>query len=105
MAKRKMKIRTWRKGEGALVKAIVFHPMETGMRKNKTTGDNIPAHYIEQVVCELNGKTILTCLWGVSMSKNPFLSFNIKKVNKGDTLQLSWVDNQGNRDTAQAEIK
>ena len=31
------------------VKALIKHPMETGARKNKKTGDMIPAHYIQEV--------------------------------------------------------
>ena len=31
------------------VKALIKHPMETGQRKNKKTGDMIPAHYIQEV--------------------------------------------------------
>ena len=31
------------------VKALIKHPMETGQRKNKKTGDFIPAHYIQEV--------------------------------------------------------
>ena len=29
------------------VKALIKHPMETGQRKDKKTGDLIPAHYIQ----------------------------------------------------------
>lgn len=104
MAKKKMKIRAWSKGDSATVKAIVFHPMETGLRKDKATGKKIPAHFIEELQCKLNGKTVLTCLWGPGVSKNPFLSFRLKNAKKGDTLQLSWVDNKGEKDTADAKI-
>ncbi len=104
MAKKKMKIRAWIEDGKATVKAIVFHDMETGMRKDKATGEKIPAHFIEELTCEHNGKSIMTCLWGPGVSKNPFLSFRIKNAKQGDTLKLSWVDNKGEKDSEEVAI-
>ena len=95
MAEKKMKVRAWISGDRATVKAILFHPMETGLRKDKSTGKVIPAHYITEVTCEHKGKNVLTCLWGPGVSKNPFLSFRFKGAVKGDSLKISWVDNKG----------
>jgi sulfur-oxidizing protein SoxZ len=105
MARKKMKIRAWADNGAATVKAIVFHQMETGLRKDKATGKKIPAHFIEELVCTHNGKTVLTCLWGPGVSKNPFLSFRLKNAKKGDSIKLSWVDNKGEKDEAEATIK
>lgn len=105
MSNKKMKIRAWADKGGATVKAIVFHPMDTGMRKEKATGKAIPAHYITELKCEHNGKHVLTCQWGPGVSKNPFLSFRLKNAKAGDNLKLSWVDNKGESDTAEAAIK
>ena len=104
--KKKMKIRAWAGDDGsATIKAIVFHPMETGLRKDKTNGGKLPAHYITELKCEHNGKTVITCLWGPGVSKNPFLSFRIKQAKSGDAIKLSWVDNQGGTELANAKIK
>ncbi|VAW76890.1 Sulfur oxidation protein SoxZ [hydrothermal vent metagenome] len=86
------------------VSALIEHPMETGMRKNKKTGKKIPAHYIQEVVCELNGTVVLTALWGPAVSKRPFLQFKIEGAKKGDVIKLSWVDNKGEKDSAEAKI-
>ena len=86
------------------VSALIEHPMETGMRKNKKTGKKIPAHYIQEVVCELNGAVVLTALWGPAVSKRPFLQFKIEGAKKGDVIKLSWVDNKGEKDSAEAKI-
>lgn len=104
MAKKKIKIRAWTEGDRTTVKAIMFHPMETGQRKDKSTGKVIPAHYITEVKCEHKGNKVLTCLWGPSVSKNPFLSFRFKGAKKGDTLTLSWVDNKGESASTTATI-
>lgn len=106
MAQKKMKIRAWsEKDNSATVKAIVFHPMETGLRKDKATGKMIPAHYITELKCDLNGKLVLTCLWGPTVSKNPFISFRIKNAKAGDSVKLSWVDNKGESDSAEEKIQ
>ena len=98
-----MKVRAWIDGDNANVKAIVFHPMETGLRKDKS-GKVIEAHYITELVCEHNGKHLLTCLWGPGVSKNPFLAFNFKNAKAGDKLKLSWVDNKGEKGSTESTL-
>ena len=34
---------------GVGVKVLIKHPMETGLRKDKKTGEPIPAHFISEV--------------------------------------------------------
>jgi len=87
------------------IKALISHPMETGNSKDKKTGKPIPAHFIQEVVCEHNGNTVLTAEWGAAISKNPYLSFRFTGGNAGDTVKLSWVDNTGKTDSAEATIK
>jgi sulfur-oxidizing protein SoxZ len=104
MAKKSIKIRAKMKGDVVTVKALMTHPMETGARKDKKTGELIPAHFIQEVTCEAGGKVRLTALWSGGVSKNPYLSFKFKGAKKGDTLKLSWVDNTGKSDSAEAKI-
>ena len=104
MAK-KMKIRAFSGDNGiAIVKALMFHPMETGLRKDKDTGKTIPAHHITEVQVEHNGTKIITCLWGPTVSKNPFLSFDLKGAKPGDSVKVSWVDNLGKTESGEAKI-
>lgn len=100
----KMKIRAWIENDKTTVKAIIFHPMETGLRKDKKSGKPIPAHYITEVSCEHNGKAILNCMWGPSVSKNPFFSFRFAGAKPGDKLKISWVDNKGQSGSTEAQI-
>ena len=100
-----MKIRAWAGDDDkTVVKAIIFHPMETGQRKNKQTGKLIPAHFIKEVHCEHNGRDVLTCLWSTAVSRNPFLSFRFKGAKSGDKIRISWTDNQGEHDAGEAVI-
>ena len=86
------------------VKILISHPMDTGLEKDKKTGNLIPAHFIQEVVCEHNGTNVLTAEWGPAISKNPYLSFRFKGAKAGDTIKVNWVDNQGNSDSGEATI-
>ncbi|MDH5446804.1 MAG: thiosulfate oxidation carrier complex protein SoxZ [Gammaproteobacteria bacterium] len=100
-----IRIRAKSSGGATTVKALITHPMETGMRKNKKTGDKIPAHYITEVKCEHGGKTVVNAQWGPAVSKNPYLSFAFTGAKAGDSVKLSWVDNTGKSDSAEAKVK
>jgi len=100
-----IRIRAKAKGGEVAVKALMTHPMETGLRKNKKTGKKIPAHFIQEVVCKHNGANVMTAQWGAAVSKNPYLSIVLTDAKKGDTIELSWVDNKGKSDSAEAKVK
>jgi sulfur-oxidizing protein SoxZ len=87
------------------IKILISHPMDTGLEKDKKTGNLIPAHFIQEVVCEHNGTNVLTAEWGPAISKNPYLSFRFKGAKAGDTVKLNWVDNKGNSDSDEATIQ
>ncbi len=99
-----IKLRAKAKKGIVTVKALMSHPMETGLRKNKKTGKLIPAHHIQEVTAKVNDKLVLEGLWGGAISKNPYLSFKYKG-SKGDSLTLSWVDNKGQSDSATTTVK
>ena len=100
-----IKIRAKAEGDVTTVKALVSHAMETGQRKDKKTGKLIPAHFIQEVICEHNGNAVMTALWGPAISKNPYLSFKFKGAKAGDALKLSWVDNKGESDSIETQVK
>jgi sulfur-oxidizing protein SoxZ len=87
------------------VKVLISHPMDTGLVKDKNTGKFIPAHFIQEVVCEHNGTRLLTAEWGTAISKNPYLSFRFKGGKAGDAIKLNWVDNLGNSDSGEVAIQ
>ena len=105
MAKKSIKIRAKSKGGVTTVKALMNHPMETGLRKNTKTGKAIPAHFIQEVVAKAGDKTVLTASWSGGVSKNPYIAFKFSGGNKGDKVTISWTDNKGGSDSATAKIK
>ena len=49
------------------------------------------------------GKTALTANLSGGVSKNPYLNVKLT-ANAGDKLKVSWVDNKGETDTAEADV-
>jgi sulfur-oxidizing protein SoxZ len=94
-----IKIRAKIDGDVTTVKALISHPMETGLVKDKKTGKLIPAHFIQEVTCDHGGNNVMTAFWGPAVSKNPYLSFKFTGAKAGDSLTLSWVDNKGESDS------
>jgi len=86
------------------VKVLISHPMDTGLQKDKKTGEKIPAHFIQEVVCKHKDNTVMTANWGAAISKNPYLSFKFTGAAAGDSISLSWVDNKGEKDSADVAI-
>jgi len=89
----------------ATVRALIRHPMETGVRENRKTGGKIPAHYITEVICQHNGNKVMKANWSRGVSKNPYFSFKFRGAKAGDAIQISWVDNQGDSDATEVSIK
>ena len=104
MAKKSLKVKAKAKGSEVTVKALISHPMETGLRKDKKTGKVLPAHFVQEVKAEHNGNTVMTANWSGGISKNPYLSFKFDGGAKGDSLKVSWTDNKGEGDTVDAKI-
>ncbi|MGD2075013.1 MAG: thiosulfate oxidation carrier complex protein SoxZ [Gammaproteobacteria bacterium] len=99
-----IKIRAKIDGDVTTVKALISHPMETGLVKDKKTGKLIPAHFIQEVTCDHGGNNVMTAFWGPAVSKNPYLSFKFTGAKAGDSLTLSWVDNKGESDSIETKI-
>jgi sulfur-oxidizing protein SoxZ len=100
-----IRIRAQAKGGETLVKALITHPMETGQRKDKKTGKKIPAHFIQELVCKHNGTTVVTGQWGPAVSKNPYVAFDLKGGKAGDSIEMSWVDNLGQKDSLTVKVR
>lgn len=99
-----MKIRAVLEGDICNVKVLMSHPMETGQRHDVATGKTVPAHFIQNVTASLNGRLVLDAQWTQAISKNPFLGFKVKGARVGDRLSVAWVDNQGNKNSADAVV-
>ena len=103
MAESTIKMRAKEDNGKIHLKALIKHPMETGLRKDETTGITLPAHYINDVVVEANGIPVFSADWSGSISANPFLSISFDGA-KGDTVKLTWKDNRGESDALEKKV-
>jgi sulfur-oxidizing protein SoxZ len=78
--------------------------METGRRKDKSTGKPIPAHYITEMIASLGDKKLVEADLGPGVSTNPLYSFKFKGGAKGGTIKIHWTDNKGNNDSKDVTI-
>ncbi len=91
-----MRIRAQVQGSGVVVRVLMSHDMETGLRKD-AAGATVPAWHITDVVAALNGKPVFSAQWGTAIAKNPFTQFTLKGAKSGDKISISWTDNRGEK--------
>ncbi len=100
-----IKVRAKAAGDVITVKALMSHPMQQEGQKNAKTGEPIPPNYITEVMGEHNGNVVMTAHWSGAISKNPYLSFKFKGGSSGESVKISWKDNNGKSDSIEAKIK
>lgn len=96
-----MRIRAQVAGDKATVRVLMAHEMESGQRKD-SSGNLVPAWFINEVSATHNGKPVMTAEWGSAVSKNPFLQFTIRGAKVGDKVAVTWKDNKGETRTDEA---
>jgi len=92
-----MKIRATLQGDAADVRILMRHPMETGTRR--TAAGLVPLHFIQSVIVQHNGKTVLDAQWSQAVSRDPFLGVRVKGAKAGDKISVTWTDNKGDTRT------
>lgn len=102
---RETKLRT-RTQEGVIeILALISHPMETGMRKDKATGKTIAAHFVTEMTLEHNTKIVAEVSTGMAVSENPLMGFRLPHAKAGDKIRFSWKDNMGESGQAEAVVE
>ncbi len=99
-----MRIRATMVGDVVEIKVLMNHPMETGLRKDGKTGQMVPAHFIQDVTATANGLPVLSADFGTGISRNPYLGLKVKGPQKGDKIMVNWIDNKGDKNSAEATI-
>jgi len=103
MATDTIKLRTSLAGDVVEVKALIKHPMTSSAEVDKATGKNKDPLYIQTVVAEVNGTVVMSGNLSQAVSKNPYLAFKTP-AKAGDKIKLSWTDNTGDKDSAEAAV-
>jgi len=100
----KIRMRGKSKGGVAEVKALIKHPMESGVRMNKKTGKPFPAKFIDVVEVSVNGTKAVDAQWSGAVSANPYMAVKVNG-NKGDEVTVSLTDNTGAKGTSTIKLK
>jgi sulfur-oxidizing protein SoxZ len=90
----KIKPKDYKAGDVVKIDFMAMHPMETGMRKDKESGNLIPAHFIDEVKFMFNDTLITKMVIWESLSVNPLMSVSFKVPGAG-TLKVIAKDNKG----------
>jgi sulfur-oxidizing protein SoxZ len=85
------------------VRVLMNHPMETGQRKGED-GNPVPLHFIRNVEVKVNGKTVIEGQISQAVSRNPLFAFRLKGGNKGDRIEVSWIDNRGQSNSTEVAL-
>src|SRR3977135_957147 len=85
------------------VRVLMTHPMETGQRKD-SDGKLVPLHFIQNLTVKVNGKTGVEAQISQAESRNPVFSFRLKGGAKGDKIEVSWLDNEGETNRTEAAV-
>ena len=99
------KIKLKKKSNGHDVLVLAKHPMETGNRKDKKTGKLVPAHYITTMNFSVNGNVAVEASLSQGVSTNPLIGTSLSDLKTGDTVNVTWVDNMENTESAETTVK
>jgi sulfur-oxidizing protein SoxZ len=103
MAAGQMKMRATLGSGYTDVRVLMTHPMETGQRKDPD-GKIVPMHFIQNITVKVNGKTVVEGEISQAVSRNPVFTFRVKGGTKGDKVEVSWLDNQGETNKTEAAV-
>jgi sulfur-oxidizing protein SoxZ len=99
-----IRVRAIAGGEITEVQTLIQHPMDSGFVRD-AKGEFVPAHFIQELTFEYDGRKVFVADWGTAVSKDPYVKFSFKGGSKGDDLKVSWIDNKGETDTTIVKIQ
>ena len=86
--------KTAAKGDVILIKTLISHPMESGIRKDKKTGELIPRDIINRFEASFEGEVFFSADIHPAISADPYLAFYFKVPGAG-SFTFKWVDDAG----------
>lgn len=107
MAKSKPRVKVPKsaeKGEVVTIKTLISHKMETGLRKDKKTGELIPRQIINRFAAKFNGEEVFSADLQPAVSANPYIQFSMKIEDAGE-FEFLWTDDNGETYAKKSKIK
>ena len=107
MAKVKPRVKVPKKakaGDVVTIKTLISHPMESGLRKDKKTGELIPRKIINKFVATFEGEAVVSVDIDPAVSANPYFQFDMTVPGAG-TMRFEWTDDDGTVYDLEKKIK
>lgn len=90
------------RGEIFLVRSLITHPMETGLRKDEQ-GEIVPRKIINSFTCRYNGEVVFKTELHEAIAANPYIEFHVRARDSG-TLEYVWEEDGGAVFTLQSSL-
>lgn len=71
---------------------MVRHPNYSGMQLNQETGYYIPAHYVKEIVINLDGEQLMKVDGAISLSEDPAIRFRFMAETSEPVISLTVKD-------------
>ena len=81
-------------GEIIKIKTLISHKMESGVRKNKKTGELVPRDIINAFSASFNGEPFFETKMHPAISADPYFAFYFKVPGSGK-FRFEWRDDHG----------
>ena len=81
-------------GEIITIKALINHPMESGQRRDRETGEKTPRMIVHTFEATFNDKQIVLFELEGGISRDPFFEFTMKVPSEGE-VKFKWTDDEG----------
>lgn len=94
--------KTAQAGEVVVLKTLINHDMESGLRKDRD-GNVIPRRIINHFTCTFNGEVVIDVAMEPGISVNPYFEFEATVPASG-TFTFRWVDDDGSVYEASEDI-
>ncbi len=107
MAKPKPRVKVPRKadkGEVITIKTLISHKMESGLRKDRKTGELVPRQIINKFKASFNGQQVFEADIEPAVSANPYFQFSVRVPESGE-FEFTWTDDDGSVYSTKKKIK
>ncbi len=86
------------------VRVMITHPMIGHNNLGDNNESDSRPHFIQDITFILGEEPIMSALCSSNVAKDPFVAFEFKGGNRGDTIKVTWVDNWGERGSTETVI-
>jgi thiosulfate oxidation carrier complex protein SoxZ len=93
--------RTARAGEAVEIRALIEHPMETGLRQDG--GRAVPRDLLNRLVVRVNGEVAVQAELRNGTSANPYHVFFLR-LDRSSDIEFVWTDERGRSVRTNARI-